>query len=261
MNILRVNILILLFFSTGAFSGMVVTDPSSYAYYVEQIKTAAEGVKKATEQVNSLKEIYETNTQTLNQLKGVYRSSRTAVSALTDRIEAAKRVKSSIEKWRKKTENGDFVDAAEIMKDIFRDPREDPDTVWRDAEKRYEAEQTAVKGVITDADGILNGMPARFDIVQELLSEIGRTENIKAAMDLQNRISVEMLQVLLEMLNFSAKVAQAEAMISYTGVSATAMEKRMKEQAEAGKNRTVAWMDEWRKNMKKKRKEIERKNK
>ena len=28
-----------------------------------------------------------------------------------------------------------------------------------------------------------------------------------------------------------------------------------------GKNRTVAWMDEWRKNMKKKRKEIERKNK
>ncbi len=230
------NIIILLILSNISFA-LVVSDPTSYSYYVNQIKKMQEQIKTATEQAKDVKEIYNTNNETLNQLRGIYNAGKTAISEFSEQIEAAKQIKSAVEKYRKKAQDGDvdFIDAQEIMRDIFVDARKNPESVFENAERRYEFEQTAIEGVITDADGILNAMPARFDVVQELLLQSAQTQNIKEAMDLNNRISVEILQVLLETLAFSAKVGQAENILKFQGIDEVTTAERAKKRAEIEK--------------------------
>ncbi|MBW1615599.1 MAG: hypothetical protein JRJ49_03500 [Deltaproteobacteria bacterium] len=246
---LNIIILLILFNLSNSSFALVVSDPTSYSYYVNQIKKMTEQLKIATEQAQDVKKIYDTNNETLNQLKGVYQAGKTAINEFSEQIEIAKQIGSAVDKYRKKAQDGDvdFVDAKEIMRDIFKDARKNPESVFEDAERRYQVEQTAIEDVILDADSILNAMPTRFDIVQDLLLKSSQTENVKEAMDLQNRISVEILQVLLEMLSFSAKVNQAENILRYQGADEATTAERIKKQEEINKRTaedSTRWMIE-----------------
>ncbi len=211
--------------SLGAFApggwSMVVSDPTSYSYYVEQIKQAAEALKTAKQTVDEVKAVH-------NQVTGVYNRARGMVNDMKGAAEAARGaegVLTRIGKGQGQTVGDDgFIDIDKVINGTFGDPRSRRGMEGADA--RHQVQQQALKTVINDSEKLLQGIGDRLDRVKDLASQIDSTANIKDSMDLSNRIAVEILKTLIDLLGVAAKANQAQALFNYSGVTDTTQKER-----------------------------------
>lgn len=193
---------------------MVVSDPTSYSYYIEQIKQAAEQLKTAQKTVEEVKAIQ-------SQVSGIYNRARGVVDDLKrteDGLRSVDGVLTRIGKGQGMKPGDDgFIDIDKVINGTYGDLRTRGGLQGADA--RHQVQQQALKAVINDSEKLLQGVADRIAKVKELAGQIDTTANIKDAMDLNNRIAIETLKTLIDLLAVAAKSNQAQALNYYSGVT------------------------------------------
>lgn len=232
---------------------MVVTDPSSYSYYVQQIKEAQKQLAEAQKQVDTLGGIKTTADQTKRAVMGNYNRAMglvTDLQRLQKKLEASPTtIQGSAKKWLSLGDAG-----LEIGEDGFYAVGKVLDTHWidpRDLKKNaerlkhldqiYQVKQASLRGNIEASDEILRAMPERLKKIEGLADQIDHTENIKDAQDLSNRFLAEILKVLAEMSAIAAKIGESYALMNYQGVSEATMQQRMQQPQGGGSGSTEGW--------------------
>lgn len=255
---LTASIIALAVASMPARAGMVVTDPSSYTYYVKQIEQQAKEVEHLAKQVETMGGVLTEAQKIQRNLTGHYNRATSLVNRvkrLSDTIgkEPSGGIFGEARKWGNVGRQvggvlkggadetgrvirdvnditGDdlYLDTKSILDEVFVDPRDiaNPEDRHRSIDRRYQMQQGALKEVVARSERTLGGIKDRVKTVQDLAEMIDQTENQKDAQDLTNRIMVEVLATLVDMLAIAAQANQAEALFNYRGVSDAAMQQR-----------------------------------
>lgn len=247
-------------FVSAANAQWTVTDPGSYSYYVEQINQQVKMVEAASKQVETMGGVLTETQKIQRNLTGHYNRATGLVNRIKGISDAAGRESSGgifgeAKKWgnvgrkiggagragvdstgRVVKDVGDFAgddlytDTKSILDEVFTDPRaiENKEDRYRSLSRRYQMQQGALKEVVARAERTLGSVKDRLKLVQELAEMIDKTENQKDAQDLTNRILVEVLATLIDMLQIAALSNQAEALNKYQGASDAGMQERKK---------------------------------
>lgn len=248
--------------------GDVVTDPKSYGYYVQQLKEMGKQTQEAIKQVQTLGGIRTTVEDTQRAVTGTYNR---GMGLINDVERLKKRVGSdpstldgNFRKWSgivgsassmagrvESTADraaGHYYDAREILDDNFEDPRTRKKsggtrTPNFSADRQYQIGQSSLKDAVAAAEGTLQELPKRVSTLSGLAEQIDGTKNLKDAADLQNRFLAEILQTLHELVSITARLGEAQALQSYTGVNDDAMTERV-EAVKKAADRDPTWLHE-----------------
>lgn len=227
---------------------MTVSDPTSYTYYVEQIKKSQEQVEQMMQQITELENVVEQTTAVNDKLKGVY-------DFALDSMDELEKVKSrmgdspmamaeylgkylpddaSIEDYMG-TDNQ--FNTKKLMDEIFVDPRNGETNPYDSAPAKRAIRQIALEQAIDEGQDVLGRMPKKFEIIEgfnEALKNAEENENIKASQDLTAAILIEILTCLREMHVLMAKVSTASNLLNYDGQDAN-ISKEAIDNAKSGK--------------------------
>lgn len=232
---------------------MVVTDPSSYSYYVQQIKEAQKALVEAQKQVDTLGGIKTTADQAKRAVMGNYNR---AMGLVTDLQRLEKKLAStpttiqgSAKKWLSLGDAGleigedGFYAVGKILDTHWIDPRDLKKNAERlkHLDQIYQVKQASLRGNIEASDEILRTMPERLKKIAGLADQIDHTENIKDAQDLTNRFLAEILKVLSEMSAIAAKIGESYALMNYQGASEATMQQRMQQPQGGASGSTEGW--------------------
>lgn len=240
-----------LLLSTNAFAifgmGDIVADPTSYTYYVQQIKQATKQYEELKKQLETAEEMLDETVDMKNQLVGAYDHATGMVEKIKMIQDNIKNDPTAMLKYAEKFlkfEDGEYVDPRELINGIFKDPRAKRDQIekFKDLNKKYHARQKNLEETIVQAEKTLNAMPEKYKLIEELAGKIDSTQNVKSAMDLNNRILAEILKVLTDHLMLTAHIGEAQTIINFEGVDDTQtdqIEKDLKYNQEKSKNHRV----------------------
>lgn len=250
-----------------AYAGMVVTDPSSYSYYVEQLKKQAVQIEAATKQVETLGGVLDTVNNIESKIMGHYNRATGIVNRI-DRLQkvmsrntdgdmfaklrqigdagraaggvlrgTAGEVKAVGRDYGDLTGNDIFADTQKVLDWNFGDPRDhsDPMAQYRNADGKYQAQQSALKGVVANSEGLLAGIKDRIDVIKDLAQQANSTANMKDSQDMTNAILIEILKTLTDFLAIAAQANQASALLNYSGATDQTMADRQKVLSSIGK--------------------------
>jgi hypothetical protein len=212
----------LLGFAPWTAAQWVTTDPTSYTYFVEQIKQAAETLKSAQQTVDGIKGVHNQVTGIYNRAKGVVGDLKKAESVWRD-VDGVLTRRGAGQGMPRG--DGGFVDIDKVINGTYGDPRT---RGMQGADGRHEVQQQALKGVIVDSEKLLAGVADRLAKVGELAGQIDTTQNIKDSADLGNRIAIEILKTLVDMLAIAAKSHQAQSLFNYSGVTDAGTQERQR---------------------------------
>jgi len=231
--------------------GGVVTDPSSYMYYVEQLVKAEEMITNQIDQVEKATITADKLTGMKKQLEGSYNR----IVGLPDRlIKASKALKkvptnlqTDVSKIRASlgTNSGYLPTSRDIDKwdsldyhvdGVFGDPRDPKWNPWKLTEKKYEMRQGILKNSLKQSTLKVHGLKNRLDELNKLFSSIDSTKNIKDSQDLTNRLLAELLTGQQEVIGILAHAAQAMAIMQYEGVTAKGSAARKVKQQQTQSN-------------------------
>ena len=234
--------------SAFAFGG-IVSDPTSYTYYVQQIKDAQKALVEAQKQVETLGGIKTTADQAKRAVMGNYNRAQGLVTDL-QRLEkklaaTPTTIQGSAKKWLSLGDAGleigedGFYAVGKILDTHWIDPRDLKKNAERlkHLDQIYQVKQASLRGNIEASDEILRAMPERLKKIEGLADQIDHTENIKDSQDLTNRFLAEILKVLSEMSAIAAKIGESYALMNYQGVSEATMQQRMQTQGTGGGQR------------------------
>lgn len=204
----------------------VVTDPASYTYYIEQLRQLTSQLETARNQLDSIKQVQ-------RDLTGMYNRARGLVEDLKRVEEEYRDIEGIIARGGPSVgipSIGGFEDIQKVINKTFEDSRTRSSTKggMAGADARHQVQQEALKGVIGNSERLLSGIADRMAKLRELAAQIDGTANVKDAMDLNNRISVETLRVLIDMLAVAAQNNQAQSLFNYSGVTDAGKQERQR---------------------------------
>lgn len=244
----------------SAHAGMVVTDPGSYSYYVEQIKQQATEIEQLGKQVETLGGVLTTANDINNKMMGHYNRAvglvrrierlqkvmtRDTHGDMFERLKqigdagratggvlrgSASEVKYAGQDYAALTGEDLFADTRKVLDMNFGDPRDtkDPMAKYRTADAKYQVQQEALKNVVATSQATLGGISDRLATINDLAKQVDQTANQKDAQDLTNSLLVEVLKTLTDLLAVAAQANQAAALVSYTGATDKTMTERQK---------------------------------
>jgi len=260
-------IAVLLALIAPAQAGMVVTDPTSYSYYVEQLKKQAEQIEAATKQVETLGGVLDTVDKIESKLMGHYNRA-TGIVKRIDKLQkvmsrdtdgnmfaklkqigdagratggvlrgGAGELKSAGKDYGELTGDDLYADTRKVLEWNFGDPRDksDPMAQYRNADGKYQAQQDALKSVVVNGEGLLGGIKERIDGIKDLANQANSTANMKDAQDMTNAILIEILKTLTDFMAIAAQANQANALFNYSGATDKTMADRQKVLSGIGK--------------------------
>lgn len=241
----------ILFLGCPGAKAMVVTDPTSYTYYVDQIKKLQEQQEQLSEQTMSLAEIKQLAIDSKKMATGSYNHAmkfleyvkaieRGDWGAVPDTFE---QVRQSIEFFCQSEINGKrigddgdpckprqsqpggkddqeygVVEATEdILNITFGDPTSPHYNPWVVKNYKFAIEQMSRENTIKESQRILAKQTPRMERIEALAAEIDKTENPKSSADLTNRMLAEILLVQTEMVAVLTKMAEMQALEGYVG--------------------------------------------
>lgn len=203
-------------------AGMTVTDPTSYTYYMKQLKEAQNQLKKLQEQIKIAEDTKKTVTTMADDITGAYNRARGVVNDL-------KKVKGIISQPDRIFSDAkkimDMVDDPEAMfkevdinlDNIFVDISHPDVNPWMVQRKKQAEVQKIFKDALRSSEIELAKLPARMDAIEALAAQIDKTENIKDSQDLTNRLITELIIGQERMISLLSQLAQAEVAAEYTG--------------------------------------------
>lgn len=206
----------------------VVTDPASYTYYVEQLRSAASALETAQKTVDGVKQTVSQVKNVNSQLSGMYNRAKGMVEDMK-RARDEFDPKGILSKYGASlgipSDDNGFMDIEKVLSGAFGDART---RGMQGNDIRHDLQQKALKDVINDSEKLLLGVSERLDRTGKLAAQIDTTANIKDSMDLNNRISVEILKTLIDMLAIAVKNNQTQALFSYSGVTDAGTQERQR---------------------------------
>lgn len=213
-----------LMFSLPA-AAMVVSDPTSYTYYIEQVKHLQKQVEIMQKTVNTMEDIQNTIEsgdiaalgKVQRQLEGTYRR---ATNAGKEIDETAKRLGATTAPLEEPSSNADSMQWAgyNYLKSNYRAPGEIGKTQANKADQAKARDYTYEQALLASNQSLLS-LDKRFDLQKDLADQIDETENIKDAQDLSNRILLELVNIQTEMLAAINYMSAAIAAREYQGLS------------------------------------------
>jgi len=234
----KICIWVISLFSLPAFAGWPVTDPISYTYYVQQLKQMTNTYRTGVEQLSKMKELNNQVNSMESQLKGTYNQASGFLKELKRAKEVTEGVPATMAstakafardaKNLKEKGKNPFADARASLDALFYDPRNKAARDKTDHDRQFYARQSAVRDSIVTADGILKQMPDNFEHIDALARRIDGTSNVKEAQDLTNRLLVELLKTVTQLLIVDARLTHASGLLNYQGVSEEATKARLK---------------------------------
>lgn len=257
MNKNRIKLIVctlaVLFPAASVHSTGVVTDPISYTYYVEQIAKATEYVNQMKRSVDTLGGIKDEVNNMKNMFKGSYNNTVGLVESLGNLKHEIVTVPDAVEQstvgyannTNKEFERYQKVDKA--LEDAFNDPRSAHYNPWVLTDYQYNMKQLSRKNTIRYSSNLLQGMDKRVKNIDKLsddLATIDSRDDVKDAIDLTNRLLVELIKGNTELLAITTRLAEMNAMDGYAGVEGEEIAKTK------GKKKPVEeseWMKETRK--------------
>lgn len=231
-------IALLLGVAFSAQSGTPVTDPTSYTYYIqelkkaqEQIDVARESLKQAEENVKQVQEVYNATQEVGSKMEGIYDRAVGFTDSIRDLKDAMTDLAQEGEYSESLGEVGDALGsfssatgkAAENLEEIYADTEED--SVGNVTElsstevlaKREKFKQGVFKANLIRSDVELRRMPSRLDEIDSTVSRIDTTQNLKDALDLNSRLQAESIAVQLEILAALHRANKSDALSHYVG--------------------------------------------
>ncbi|BCT69595.1 type IV secretion system protein [Nitrosospira sp. NRS527] len=204
-----------------------VTDPTSYGYYVQEIQKMTEQLQTAQDTLNGVKQVHSEMVGHYNRAAGLVAQMRDVeglvrgtVGVLTQRGMALGYPKNS----------DGFIDISKVLDGTYGDGRSAAGRILMDG--RHELQQAALKKVVLESEKLLDGIADRMKQASTIADQIDSTRNVKDATDLSNRLLVEILNTLIDMLAIASKSNQAQALFNYSGVTDSTIKIRQKKLAE-----------------------------
>lgn len=211
--------------------GDIVSDPTSYTYYVEQIQQSVKNFEELQKQLETAKETYAEVQDMNDQLTGAYNSAVGLVEDLTSIKDEIQTNPSAMLKYANKfleqeLKDGEYIDPEIILDEVFVDPRESKTPVDRlkGLHKKYQVRQAALGEAIKKAEKTIQATPEKIKEISDLAAKIDSTPNVKAAQDLTNRLLTEILKTLTDLVYLSAQIGEAQALVNFQGVDSTKTE-------------------------------------
>ena len=199
---------------------LVVTDPTSYSYYVEQIKSATDTLKQAKENTETLGGVLEETEGMRANLEGNYNMLGNAINdigALRNAESAIPNINSLLSlPGTGSMDNREKTLAA--LKTVFSDPTKDTYNPWIVHDAQGYLQQASKRNAIVHSNALLSSVGERLESLSGLAEQVDRTPNAKAAVDLTNRLLVEIIRGNIEMLMVLTRMEEMMALQDYKGV-------------------------------------------
>jgi len=188
-----------------AFSG-VVTDPTSYTYYAQQIKQATDYIKVMQDQLKTTQQIQSSLTGNLGRGAGFSRE----LSRLRDYADSMTK---KIMKPANLSNMNDLdfekeLDLEKYIKSIFR-PDTDYMSVAKSKPERERYQRYVMESSLKAAERSLAEQASNLDDLENMGAQIDRTQTQKDALDLQNRYMAKMLSLQLRQIELLAQISRA----------------------------------------------------
>lgn len=219
-NVTAALFFVLSVFSATAFA-MVVSDPTSYTYYVEQLKAMEK-------QMQSMEKTFAMAEKTHNRLAdGDIKSVVEVKDALSGNYNRAAEIQMELTEYNTRVGNPapavgekDSMqwEGEKYLKERFKAPGEAGSTQGN-RRASQEARDFTYQQAITAASVSLESLKDRIRVQKELASQIDKTENLKDATDLSNRMLLELLTIQTEMLAAINYMSAAVAVSEYQGTN------------------------------------------
>jgi hypothetical protein len=202
-----------LLFCSAAEAALVVADPTSHARTAEVIANGKEMIARTAEVLKEMQKV---------------ESSLTGVSSYASPVMGE--LKQYSKKFDQLTRSGSALslpDGALPELDMPDDLRGAIDGIYPESfgswqsksQNRWLYEQRGKKATIENAEMTLARARARMTDIEKLAAKIDQAKNTKAAQDLSNRLLIEIITGLRELIVLTAQMAQGQATKDYRGVS------------------------------------------
>jgi hypothetical protein len=241
-----------------SFSGMPVTDPTSYTYMMDQISKTTELINKTTDQIETLGGIRTQVDQVKQSMHGVYNKTMGAINNAKRAEERLSNATLPIKETMDINDTSgayggsDVEDYSENVKKyldtFFADPRtitaeDDGLSLAQLSSIKKTERQAALRATIMNAEQVMSDSKTRMQNLEDLANAIDSTENIKDSQDLTNRFLYEILQLMNEFLSVYLISTEATALHNYDGYNEESAKKEKKEflkngNLNKGKNKT-----------------------
>lgn len=234
---------LVLFLSSVSFAGgMAVADALQHMYSsmnlektVQQLETGIQQLELVQKYTDTIEKTYDKAHKNYKRAKDVY-DDLMAVKAFYDktkttwmgRYERYRGLYDAVSNPEKAIE--EFED---LLDDAFVDPRNMDPKKWKQfIDRQFDLRQLALKDVLTRAEQTTSDMGKRVEKAQELAKNIDETGSEKDAMDLNNRLLLEILLVLQDALAMDAQFQQSMASLKYEGVTEDSIKTRQEKVSE-----------------------------
>lgn len=243
---------IALIYSLNAFS-IVVTDPSSYGYYIQQLKAGAKELQEVKAAVNEAKTLNTSFDGYMNDLRKKFDLAGALKQTLGVDIKNYDKYASGLSKkskfnldYSKYSDDLEGVINANI-EGVFVDPN---DERFKSSEiqnlRAFEQQRLRKKGLVETGKALV-GVGARLDRIKDLTDKANNTTTTKMSQDLTNAILLELLATNNEMLKIFSTLGQAQVASEYINYSKEGHEKALAEKQLHEKEYTFRkWQDKCR---------------
>lgn len=206
-------------------NALVVSDPTAYTYYVQQIKNLEQQyqqMQKVSTTVDNIKQTLESGdiesvAKVQRQLEGAYNR---ATNAANEVNQVAVRLGATTPPLQEPDPSKDSMQwaGANYLKNRFKAPGE-PGKTQLNRQERAAAQDYTYEQALLAANESLSKIKERFDTQVSFAEQIDKTVNVKDALDLGNRILLELVNIQTEMLAAINYMSAAIAVGQYRGLS------------------------------------------
>jgi len=200
-------------------NALVVSDPSSYTYYVQQIQKAQAVVENGIETINEIQRQTAYISGNLKRGAGIERAIRKVKDSLINATPAIFDIEDGFELKTNVNDLdlSDIEDVRKLLDELYQKGGNPVDDVLT-KERRNTYQQKSVKASIESAETVLARQQESLEKFEELAAKIDETEGLKDATDLQNRLLHELILIQQQQLALLAQFIRAEESLKYTGV-------------------------------------------
>jgi len=220
----RLTILLLFLIPTLAHSfGGVVTDPTSYTYYIEQIEQSMEQLKTMENQVKETTKVYDQVTSVDKRLMGNLNRAQKQLQkikdmqdwTISDARKSLKYAKNALEEVGQIPEYQEEV--TEGIDSVFGE-EENKNNNWVSVEAEKKAmRQKSLKQAIVDSEVAQEIITVQLEELETLASATNTTDTLKDSTDVTNTILLSLLDGQREVIQQLSNISRNIALASYDG--------------------------------------------
>ena len=197
--------------------GDIVSDPSSYGYYVEQLKSAADQLESLNTLTSGVDDILADTRELFDftsLIKDKFKDELAIYNTYRNGLNGLQRKKLDFNRKFDPRDLRDIVD--ENLDGVFVDPDDPLFNTDRMKKSRNYERQRLLKQALIKSEEKLTEVGHSYEQLADYAEQAKKTKSEKAAADLTNAILLEILKAVNNMVEVMSSLGQAEMALKYT---------------------------------------------